>query len=355
MASPKPFKKAKRPFLSRKQCKSMKFTLPAALNNHLCDSADGPMSIEKITKVFKTAFPGFQSIESNLRRSHSIWGDNLTGIKFPDMGIVFGTHNPYRIFTDDSYVPNLILPISGFGEITEGDGNKVRHSAADCTGSYFTGNQLAYAQTDSVKAIALGFNPDKLLEVLRSVAGNPGISLPEHSFEINFSRARSRFLLERFFYSLNAVGTLGAFNEVTQDMIMRHCAYLILETQGYNLSTKVLAHKSNVIDHVCAYMFENLSEPLTLTGLEAVAGISVRSLQIEFKKRFQLSPLCWLKEQRLLRAHQLLTSRSEDRPVSMIAKECGFTHFGRFSVSFKKKFGVSASTLKKSSPHLSLE
>ena len=67
---------------------------------------------------------------------------------------------------------------------------------------------------------------------------------------------------------------------------MRHCAYIILENQGYNLSTKVLAHKSNVIDQVCAYMYENLGEPLTLTGLEAVAGISVRSLQIEFKKAF---------------------------------------------------------------------
>ena len=94
-------------------------------------------------------------------------------------------------------------------------------------------------------------------------------------------------------------------------------------------------------------MYENLREPLTLTGLEAVAGISVRSLQVEFKKRFQLSPLCWLREQRLLRAHQLLTSKNEGRSVSAVAKECGFSHFGRFSVSFKKKFGVSASALKK--------
>ena len=96
-------------------------------------------------------------------------------------------------------------------------------------------------------------------------------------------------------------------------------------------------------------MYENLGEPLTLTGLEAVAGISVRSLQIEFKKAFSTFPLCWLREQRLLRAHQLLTSKNEERPVSAIAKECGFTHFGRFSVAFRKKFGVSASALKKKS------
>jgi len=325
----------------------MKFKLPPALANHLVDKTNNPTTVENVAQVFKTAFPGFQSMESNLQRSHPTMGDKLSGIKFPDMGILFGTHNPYRIFADRSDVPNLILPIRGLTEIIENDGNKIRSSAADSTGCYFTSKQHAYSKTESVEAIALGFKPEKLLEVLRSVAGNPNISLPEHSFDINFSRGKTRFIIERFFYSLNAVGTLGAYNEITQDMIMRHCAYIILENQGYNLSTKVLAHKSNVIDQVCAYMYENLGESLTLTGLEAVAGISVRSLQIEFKKRFQLSPLCWLREQRLLRAHQLLTSKNEERPVSAIAKECGFTHFGRFSVSFRKKFGVSASALKK--------
>ena len=325
----------------------MKLKLPPALANHLGIDRKSPMTSDNLSRVFKTAFPGFQSMESNLQRSHATMGDKLSGIKFPDMGILFGTHDPYHIFADQSDVPNLILPIKGLTEIIESDGNMIRNSARDSTGCYFTSKQFAYGKTGPVEAIALGFKPEKLLEVLKSVAGNPSISLPEHSFDINFSRGKTRFILERFFYSLNAVGTLGAYNEVTQDMIMRHCAYIILENQGYNLSTKVLAHKSNVIDQVCAYMYENLGESLTLTGLEAIAGISVRSLQIEFKKRFQLSPLCWLREQRLLRAHQLLTSKNEERPVSAIAKECGFTHFGRFSVSFRKKFGVSASALKK--------
>ena len=325
----------------------MKSKLPPALSNHLGIDRQSPMTFDNLSRVFKTAFPGFQSMESNLQKSHISLGDHLSGIKFPDMGIMFGSHNSYTIFGDRSDIPNLILPVAGLTELIEDDGNKISNSAGKCTGTYLTNKQATCAKSSGIEAIAIGFNPEKLLEVFRSVAGNPNICLPEHSFEINFARGRGRFLLERFFYSLNAIGTLGAFNETTQDMIMRHCAYLILESHGHSLSSKVLAHKSNVIDHVCAYMYENLSEPLTLTGLEAVAGISVRSLQIEFKKRFQLSPLCWLREQRLLRAHQLLASKNEERPVSAIAKECGFTHFGRFSVSFRKKFGVSASALKK--------
>ena len=174
--------------------------LPPALANHLVGHTNKPNDIENVAQVYKTAFPGFQSMESNLQKSLRN-GDKLSGIKFPDMGILFGTHNPYHIFADRSDVPNLILPISGLTEIIENDGNKIRNSAADRTGCYFTSKQHAYSKTESVEAIALGFKPDKLLEVLRSVAGNPNISLPEHSFNINFSRGKTRFILERFLFT----------------------------------------------------------------------------------------------------------------------------------------------------------
>ena len=139
----------------------MKLKLPPALANHLVDKTNSPLTVENLAQVFKTAFPGFQSMESNLQRSHSTIGDRLSGIKFPDMGILFGTHNPYRIFADRSDVPNLILPISGLTEIIENDGNKVRNSAADRTGCYFTSKQHAESTTGPVEAIAIGFKPDK--------------------------------------------------------------------------------------------------------------------------------------------------------------------------------------------------
>ena len=77
----------------------MKLKLPPALANHLGIHRK-PMTSENLAQVFKTAFPGFQSMESNLQRSHSTIGDKLSGIKFPDMGILFGTHDPYHIFAD---------------------------------------------------------------------------------------------------------------------------------------------------------------------------------------------------------------------------------------------------------------
>ena len=105
----------------------MKLKLPPALANHLVGQTNKPMTFENVAQIYKTAFPGFQSMESNLQRSHATIGNRLSGIKFPDMGILFGTHDPYRVFVDRSDVPNLILPFRGIAEIIENDGNKARN------------------------------------------------------------------------------------------------------------------------------------------------------------------------------------------------------------------------------------
>ena len=135
----------------------------------------------------------------------------------------------------------------------------IRNSARESTGCYFTSKQFAYSKTGPVEAIALGFKPEKLLEVLRSVAGNPSISLPEHSFDINFSRGKTRFILERFFYSLNAVGTLGAYNEVTQDMICGTVRTSFSKTR-VQFSTK---HTNQMLlikfAHICTKILESLN------------------------------------------------------------------------------------------------
>ena len=107
----------------------MKIKLPPALANHLSSQTNGAMTIENVTQVFKTAFPGFQSMESNFQKSNISLGDHLSGIKFPDMGIMFGSHNSYTIFGDRSDIPNLILPVTGCTELKEDDGSRVINSA----------------------------------------------------------------------------------------------------------------------------------------------------------------------------------------------------------------------------------
>lgn len=65
-------------------------------------------------------------------------------------------------------------------------------------------------------------------------------------------------------------------------------------------------------------------------------GISSRQLQRIFRARLHTSPALWLREQRLLRARQLLPTSCS---VKTVAYSLGFTHVSQFCRDFKARFG----------------
>lgn len=102
------------------------------------------------------------------------------------------------------------------------------------------------------------------------------------------------------------------------------------------------------IIHLCtAYIEEHLSSKITLAQLVKVTGYSERSIQLAFKKHLKLSPLNYVEEKRYLRAKAMIESHKQNRKLSDIAQDVGLLHLGRFSVNFKRRFGLSPSVLQK--------
>lgn len=96
-----------------------------------------------------------------------------------------------------------------------------------------------------------------------------------------------------------------------------------------------------------AYIEANLAEPITLTVLGAVSGVSVRALQGAFRTHRACSPLQFLRARRLERAHEILAS-GDDVSVTETALACSFEHLGRFSMRYRERFGESpADTLRR--------
>jgi len=138
---------------------------------------------------------------------------------------------------------------------------------------------------------------------------------------------------------------LGCGN-IRQERLSSAFALMILVSMGEEVSQKSYTNNSQIIDKLCARMYSKLSETYTLTFMESFSGLSARVLQKEFNKRFGLSPFSWLNEQRLFRARDMLSDPNFCKNVSEVSRDCGFSHLGRFSVSFKRKFGVSANSFK---------
>jgi transcriptional regulator GlxA family with amidase domain len=67
-----------------------------------------------------------------------------------------------------------------------------------------------------------------------------------------------------------------------------------------------------------------------------------------FKKHLNKSPFEYIEEQRLLKAHELIKQYKQSKKTTHIAAEVGVRHLGRFSVNFKKRFGIRPSVLARS-------
>jgi AraC-like DNA-binding protein len=106
-------------------------------------------------------------------------------------------------------------------------------------------------------------------------------------------------------------------------------------------------NKHPLLTSACEYIEINLHRKIMMLELKQHTKCSERTLQLIFKKYFNKSPFQYLEEQRLLRAYELIKQHKQSKKITDIARELGFRHLGRFSVKFKKRFGVSASDLAK--------
>lgn len=86
------------------------------------------------------------------------------------------------------------------------------------------------------------------------------------------------------------------------------------------------------------YIEANLHRALTLEDVARAAGISARGLQLAFRQFRGTTPLGWWRDRRLERAHgDLLAGRGT---VTEIALTWGFAHLGRFSESYRARYGL---------------
>ena len=81
-------------------------------------------------------------------------------------------------------------------------------------------------------------------------------------------------------------------------------------------------------------------KPFTVADLAAIAGMSVRSLQEGFRRHLGCTPMAYLQQERLLRAHETLRRADPLRiTVAAIAHRWGFAHLGRFASAYRARFG----------------
>jgi len=90
--------------------------------------------------------------------------------------------------------------------------------------------------------------------------------------------------------------------------------------------------------------------PLTVSSIAVRCHASVRSLQEGFKRHLDTTPMAYLRDVRLRRAHHRLSELDPSTTsVSSIAHDWGFTNLGRFAAAYAARYGeLPAVTLRRS-------
>jgi transcriptional regulator GlxA family with amidase domain len=84
--------------------------------------------------------------------------------------------------------------------------------------------------------------------------------------------------------------------------------------------------------------------PFTVSALAEVAAVSVRTLQQGFQRHLDLSPMGYLRQVRLARAHRDLSAFGPEQvTVTQIAHKWGFGHVSRFAAAYRARYGVGPS------------
>ncbi|MDT0318043.1 AraC family transcriptional regulator [Streptomyces millisiae] len=135
-------------------------------------------------------------------------------------------------------------------------------------------------------------------------------------------------------------------NPLVAAQLTRTTAALLVGTQRLIVPNGADIRRTGVVGHAAvrramALVEERADEPHTLADLAAAARVSPRALQEAFRQHLDTTPLGYLREVRLRRAHQdlLAAGRDGSATVSDIAYRWGFSNLGRFAAYYRERYG----------------
>ena len=118
---------------------------------------------------------------------------------------------------------------------------------------------------------------------------------------------------------------------------------LLLESVPHRFSDGLRAPVTAVspyyVKRAIEYMWANAYRPVSAGEIAAECGVGVRALNSGFRRFKAMPMMAYLREIRLSAVRQELRDPTSVGAIGEIAGKWGFTHLGRFSSEYEKRFG----------------
>lgn len=130
--------------------------------------------------------------------------------------------------------------------------------------------------------------------------------------------------------------------EIEDDLL---ASFLSLAEDPQAIGVEAFLPADYMLRRIEEYICANLDKAITRDKLADTAGLSIRSLNRAFQKRYGSGPMAFLRQRRLDACFTILTgSEPEATTVTDVAMSYGFSNLGDFAMVYKKAFGESPST-----------
>ena len=105
-----------------------------------------------------------------------------------------------------------------------------------------------------------------------------------------------------------------------------------------------LASGESTVMRAEEFLLAHLTTPVSAADVAEHVGVSVRSLSRGFNARHGMGPMAFLRARRFEAASEALRNTSSGEvSVTDVALRYGFSHLGRFSIEYRRRFGESPS------------
>jgi len=270
-------------------------------------------------------------------------------VRIGDIRLVASASTPLAMAAGESPETTLLIPLHGWStSVIEGIEHRWQagNSAMLVPGSARTGRSGVRSK------LAITFNPRRLQAVAHAMLGPRAHGRPQLGLHqprlipLGSSRSPALALLKQVLPLVD----LGGGDEATlhmlgvDDMLYRLVAMMLApQALAAAFAGGPASQSSAVIDRVTEYIVGHLEEPIALSDLERVSGLSARTLQVAFRRAHGCSPREWIRRRRLIAARERLLAGKPGVTVAAIALACGFTRPGAFATAYAQRFGESPS------------
>jgi AraC-like DNA-binding protein len=204
------------------------------------------------------------------------------------------------------------------------------------------------SSADSAR-IQLCITGDALTGQLAALLGEPPDAPLDFTPAMDLAAGYGRSLAS---YVLTAVADLeqpdsALLNPITMSMFQQFIMTGLLLSHPHNyleaLRRRARPIAPRDVKRAIDYMEAHLDSTITLGAIVEAAGVAGRTLLKHFRDTKGVSPMRYLCNARFEKAHQALRRAQPGENVTTIAMRWGFSHLGRFSVEYRRRFGENPS------------